>query len=1015
MLLTMSLASAENNTDSGNVIYQNSSGIGSGIDLKNEIDNANDTLILNKNYNLDNSDFISINKSISLEGNNYCINASNSSRIFNILSDNVTFKNILFICDESKDFHIIASDFQKEGMFYWPGGNGVIINCTFIYKHPPNAGTFSDLTSEITNAGDILVLDRDYVFSKEYEYKHIGYGSVDDGVLTEGITIVPLSIGRDEEGIIINKSIIIDGRGHVLDGHGISRIFKVINGTVVFKNIIFRGGSSDKGSAIYGESLVINSTFEDNYCRNTLRCRNVSSSTYGLIPSPIYNLICYGGALYNVNAFNCTFKSNHADHGGAMYGGNAFNCTFELNRADCYGGATSNVNAFNCTFKSNYARDMGVMYGGNAYNCTFINNSAYECGGAVCTAFAFNCTFINNSARYGGAVYDGSCDSCIFISNTAGINGGAVCSHRHHNNIFSGDKISNSIFINNSAGCEGGAVWGLRDHAWNSSVDNCTFKNNKAVENGGAVCIAIIYNSTFINNTALNGGDVYGSVLSLISSLNACNSTFVPAGNTKTFSDLDNLINSNNQSEIYLDDDYTFDLNHDFRYLDEGISINRSVIIHGNNHTLNANNFARFFRVYNCAVFDNIHFTNGKTSGNGGAINGLCTVSNSSFTNNYAYGEGGALYGVICFNSSFIENSAAHDGAVSSSNVSDSMFSNNFAHDAGAALKSLVYNSYFTFNHCGGNGGAIWFGESVNCVFKNNSAGYGGAICDCLAINSTFISNSAGYGGAMQEGKAFNCVFINNSVFYNYAGVVDGDGGAIFKGSAYNCSFINNNAFDDGGAIFKGSAYNCSFINNHASGNGGAIYIDFDTRFIFQYGTIYIPFNATVDNCYFENNTSNENGGAVCTFENNTLIKNSVFINNNAKSGSDIYSNLNSTRIINSGCDSLYVNQDKNTSNIKDNNDKKVSPKIIAKNKSFNRKTKIKKYSIILKDKNKPFKNAMVTLKIRGKLFKAKTNRLGKAIFKITKLDKKGRYHAVVTYKSNSYNKIFKKIKITVR
>ena len=54
--------------------------------------------------------------------------------------------------------------------------------------------------------------------------------------------------------------------------------------------------------------------------------------------------------------------------------------------------------------------------------------------------------------------------------------------------------------------------------------------------------------------------------------------------------DLDNLINPNNQSEIYLHDDYSFDLSHDFKYLDEGICINRSVIIHGNNHILNANN-----------------------------------------------------------------------------------------------------------------------------------------------------------------------------------------------------------------------------------------------------------------------------------------------------------------------------------------------------------------------------------------------------------------------------------------
>ena len=1032
LCLSMSFVSAKNNSTNVNshdsdcsdsIIVEHSSK--SFNDLKKEIDDSDESeFILKDDYTYHEGDApILINRSLTIDGDNFCINANNTHRIFNILSGNVTLKNIVFSCGVSKDFNIIASESQKNGFLYWPGNNGNIINCTFVYsKYSVNTGTFNDLANEINNAENILVLDRDYVFSNECEYKHVD-GSINNGVLMSANAVVIMGIGHDEEGIIINKTIIIDGRGHVLDGRGMSRIFKVVGGMVIFKNIVFRDGSSDMGSAIYGGSSVINSTFENNYCRNTLRYQEVSASIYGLIPSPFYQLTCYGGATYNVNATDCTFKFNHADYGGAMYGGNAFNCTFETNRADICGGAISNANAFNCTFKSNYAHK-GAMYGGNAFNCTFVNNVAYECGGALYTGFASNCIFINNSAECGGACYEVSCDSCIFINNTASANGGAVCSHRHYNFIFSGDKISNSIFINNSAGCDGGAVWGLRDHAWNSSIDNCTFKNNKAMENGGAVYVAIIYNSTFINNTALNGGDVYGSIVSLISSVNASDTTFVTSDNHKSFFDLDNLINSNNQGEIYLEDDYSFDLNHDFRYLDEGICINCSVIIHGNNHTLDANNFSRFFRVYGDVVFENICFKNAKTSGNGGAINGLCTVLNSSFTNNYAYGEGGALYGVNCFNSSFIGNSAIHGGAVSCSNVSDSMFSNNFAHDAGAALNSLIRNSYFTFNHCEGSGGAVWFGESVNCVFQNNSAGMGGAICDCLAINSTFLSNSAGFGGAMQGGDAFNCVFISNSAFYNYGGVLDGDGGAIFKGSAFNCSFINNSAFDDGGAIFKGSAFNCSFINNYASCNGGAIYIDFDTKFIFLYGTTYIPFNATIDNCYFENNTSKENGGAVCTFENNTLIRSSVFINNNAKLGKDIYSDLVSIQVINSTYDSLYIRQDNsimnNTGNsdvISNNTSKKSSSIIVAKNKVFNKKLKTKLYPVVLKSKNgKVLKNAFVTLKIKGKLFKAKTNSKGKATFKITKLTKKGKYKATIAYKGNNcYNKASKKVKLVLK
>ena len=1008
IFLSMSFVSAENN-----ITFD---------DLKNEIDNAQDTLVLNKNYDLDNSTSgISINKPISFEGNNFCINANNSNRIFNILSNNVTLKDIVFICGESDDFNIITTDSQKNGIFYWPANNGEIINCTFVYnKYPLNSGTFDDLAYEISNAEGIFVLNRDYVFTKGHECKHIDWCSVNNGVLTEGITLNPVIIGHDEEGIIINKTIIIDGKGHVLDGKGMSRIFKVINGSVIFKNIIFRDGSSDKGSAICGESLVFNSTFENNYCRNNIRYNDdLSASIYGLIPSPFYYLTCYGGAIYNVNATNCIFKSNHADWGGAVYGGSAVDCIFKFNHAN-QGGAMCGGSAVDCIFKFNHANRGGAVYDGNAVNCTFADNSAYEYGGAVCTAFVFNCIFINNSAKYGGASYKGACDLCIFINNTASVNGGAICSHRHHDNIFSGDKISNSIFINNSAGCDGGAVWGLRDHALNSTINNCTFKNNHAMENGGAVYVAIIFNSTFINNTALNGGDVYGSVLSLISSLNASDSTFVSSNNNKTFSDLDNMINHNNQSEIYLYDDYSFDLSHDFKYFDEGICISRSIIIHGNNHILNANNFARFFMVYGGnVVFENICFKNGKTSGDGGAINGLCTVLNSTFTNNYAYGVGGALYGVNCFNSSFIENSAIHGGAVSCSNVSNSIFSNNSAHDAGAALESIVYNSYFIFNHCDDSGGAMLRGESVNCVFINNSAGNGGAICDCLAINSTFILNSAAFGGAMQRGSALNCIFINNSVFYNFAGVTNGYGGAIFKGSAFNCSFINNSAFDAGGAIFKGSAFNCSFINNHAN-NGGAIYIGFDTNYIFGQGMIYIPINATIDNCYFENNTSNENGGAVCTFENNSLINRSVFINNNAKLGKDIYSNLCSIQIINSKYVSLYVNQSKITkNNISEGHKdkiKKVSPKIIAKNKTFNKGTKIKKYTVTLKNNGKTIKDSWITLKINGKPFKAKTNNKGQATFKIIKLTKKGKYNAMITYKGNMYyNKVIKKIKIIVK
>jgi hypothetical protein len=61
-------------------------------------------------------------------------------------------------------------------------------------------------------------------------------------------------------------------------------------------------------------------------------------------------------------------------------------------------------------------------------------------------------------------------------------------------------------------------------------------------------------------------------------------------------------------------------------------------------------------------------------------------------------------------------------------------------------------------------------------------------------------------------------------------------------------------------------------------------------------------------------------------------------------------------------------------------------------------------------------KKVKLTLKIKGKTFKATTNTKGKATFKITKFTKKGKYKATVTYKGNAcYNKVTKKVNIKIR
>ena len=84
---------------------------------------------------------------------------------------------------------------------------------------------------------------------------------------------------------------------------------------------------------------------------------------------------------------------------------------------------------------------------------------------------------------------------------------------------------------------------------------------------------------------------------------------------------------------------------------------------------------------------------------------------------------------------------------------------------------------------------------------------------------------------------------------------------------------------------------------------------------------------------------------------------------------------------------------------------------------TFKVKTKTKKIPIVLKDKNnEPIKNKKVTLKVKGKTYSAKTNSKGKAVFKVTKLNKKGKFTGKVKFAGDSaYKASSANVKITVR
>lgn len=100
-------------------------------------------------------------------------------------------------------------------------------------------------------------------------------------------------------------------------------------------------------------------------------------------------------------------------------------------------------------------------------------------------------------------------------------------------------------------------------------------------------------------------------------------------------------------------------------------------------------------------------------------------------------------------------------------------------------------------------------------------------------------------------------------------------------------------------------------------------------------------------------------------------------------------------------------------------NPNKVTPKatkIVAKKKTFKAKKKVKKYTITLKSGKTLLKKVKVTLKVKGKTYKATTNKKGKATFKIKNLKKKGTYKVVIKFKGNkNYKASSKKVKIKVK
>ena len=547
-----------------------------------------------------------------------------------------------------------------------------------------------------------------------------------------------------------------------------------------------------------------------------------------------------GGAI-RVDAQYCTISNSHFEKNDAYYGGAVYvkghgciinNTEFKDNEAYLRGGALYMsdviVTVENSNFTSNHVQVIGsggigggaifvAAINGSLVNCTFKGNNASE-GGAVYGGFGrgiINSTFEDNHAIYqdGGALYlslqnGSSVMDCTFIDNDAQGQGGAIYVAKY-NSTISGSRFENSYAYSN-----GGAVYLDAD---GSVIVESTFVNNEAEFNGGAVYIASDKNnltdSTFIENTAGNGGSVY-------------------------MNGMDNVI-----------DESIFERN----YCDKGSAV----------------------------CMDN-YYEYGSNAYNNQIIN-------SSFVNNT--GEKGAVYVISKGNSiresKFIENKneGSNGGAVywegEDGAIFDSEFSRNSAFDYGGAIywsgeNGIVKNSDFHENDAWMAGAVCWSGDNgqvSDCSFNANKASYGGdggAICWDGNLgeveNSRFESNSAeGNAGAVLwngvKGTIDGCDFIQNHASNAGAAIINGENCIII-----DSIFEKNSADSDAGAVKVQSGYvkveTSNFYDNEVS-YGGALYWSGE--------------NGVLNQSSFDDNKAQVIGGAVCWYGNNGIINATEF------------------------------------------------------------------------------------------------------------------------------------------
>ena len=695
-------------------------------------------------------------------------------------------------------------------------------------------GSFTDLNNLIqSSSSSVISLNKNYI-----------YDPVKDANLSNGI--------------VISKSITINGYGYYIDADfNPVRIFTV-NSNSAFRNITFRNSMLDSsGIAILANSPVNISycTFDNNWASGQFGAAiNLKGGNSLIEYCTFTNNKAKTGAAIVVNSNNnhiqySLFANNSKDYGGNMNYGSAISIS---------GGYTSYIN-YNIFLDEAPLRQISSDYTrNNWYGKNSLPSSSASGAPAIPNYLvaSLDYTLSNNVLTVGIKFTESD------TGNVVNVPWARPVTYSVSSSTIIGDSLNTVRFSSVS-----------NKFTLNAFIDN----QRLTVTNG---------NFWYVNGSVASNG---------------------VGTQDSPFKTLNNAINSASAGDIiYIaPGNYTGTSNLAFT-ISKALTLERwgssgEVIFDGEG--------SRFiFTLSSNVVLSSLTFINGK-NGNGGAmvIKATSLIVDCVFRDNNASNWGGAIDmnpgGATIVNTKFINNYGPSGGGAIST----------------AAVHLDIINSLFKDNH-GGRGGAINLGNAasslciVGSTFENNSAlSSGGAVIadgECNVSDSVFTNNSAVlYGGALAFNNASN---VYNSTFTdNIAGL---GGGAFFAWDhthlIADSIFVNNSAADGGAIINLVSNLtlrNCYFENNTASSSGGAIYHEFE--------------ELEIIGCRFYNNHAYYDGGAVYIYKGNNAIFDSLFEGNTAGYGGgaihSLASDLLTARIIlinnisatlNGFIDTIYLN-----------------------------------------------------------------------------------------------------------